>query len=341
MEEQQPDDLCTHCHNKKYLKGFPNKLCKDCREAFINYPIPKWIWLFAGGILLVMVISTLRLPKSFSAALNLSRAETAMEDHRYYTAQRELTQVLKVFPDNPTINAKLLIASAYNWDLNTTRTVYDKIVNKTFDEDVLQQIELALLNFDNIFPNDSTLVPRIDQVQTNADSLKLLFAQLDSARGPDFVFGGKYIADKLYDIKQYQDSEIMLQEVLKESPDYYPALGLLAAVKRNTGDYEGALAICDQLLRSNKEDIDILAQKARIELKRRRLQAAEVYIKQAQAIAPDEIITMEAQAMWYYFSNKKTEALKILESIKEKEGAIGDHTISARLESILTGAVIY
>lgn len=341
MEDQLPDDLCTHCHTKKHLKGYPNNLCSDCRQAFIHYPIPKWIWLFACGILLVLVISTLRLPKSFSAALHLSRAEQAMEENRFYTAQTELNQVLEVFPDNINMNAQLLIASAYNWDLKTSSATYDKIQDKTLDNTLLQKVEFALLNFDNIFPTDTNLIPRIEQVKDNPDSLRLIFAELDSARGPDFIFGGRFIAEKLYELKDYQGSEIMLQEVLNQSPDYYPALSLMSAVKRNTGDYDGALAVCDRLLRVNKEDIGIVAQKARIELKRRQIKAAEEYVNQALAIDPQSTVALEAEAMWLYFSNKKSDAMKLLQSIKNKEAVSGDSTISERLEPILTGAVIY
>jgi tetratricopeptide (TPR) repeat protein len=341
MEEQHSDDLCSHCHNKKYLKGFPNKLCEDCRQAFIQYPIPRWIWWFAAGIVFVMIISMIRLPKSISAAIDLSRAESAMEDKRYYTAQRELNHVLEVFPDNAHANALLLISSAYNWDLTTARDTYDKVANKTLDNDVLKQIDVALLNFDNIFAVDTNLIPRIESLKGNPDSLKHLFAEADSLRGPDFLFTGRFIAEKLFDLKQYQDAEIMLQEILNENPDYYPALSLMSATKRNTGDYDGALAVCDRLLAVNKEDIGIVAQKARIELKRRQLKAAQVYVDQAIAIDPEQTVTMEAQAMLYYFSNKKPEAMKVLQTIKSKEKGTGDTAISDRLEPILNGTVIY
>src|SRR6218665_2194258 len=161
--------LCTSCGKNPPEAGNKNRLCGACRQKFIRYPIPVWIWIFAGAVLLLMLISLVRVPAYYSAALHLGRAEKAMDDRRYVTAQRELQQALAVFPYNSEMNGKLLIASGHNFDFATFSGAYNKIAAHNFtDKALLSEMEAMVVSLQSFFPKDSSLAGKIAMIQDSS-----------------------------------------------------------------------------------------------------------------------------------------------------------------------------
>lgn len=107
------------------------------------------------------------------------------------------------------------------------------------------------------------------------------------------------------------------------------------------GKFDEATAVCNQLLEKNKEDVTVIAQKARIELKRKDDKQAAIYADEAVSIDPNSLYALEAKAMVAYYTNHKEESMQILTTIKQKEMESGDNTISNRLLPILNGTEHY
>jgi hypothetical protein len=113
------ETLCINCQINKFEEGHGTKLCSGCRHTFIKYPIPRSIRWFAIGLAAVIIISLVRTQRYVSAAIHLGRAENAIENKQFVTAENELTAVLKDFPDHLISNGNMLIASCYS--MNTTK----------------------------------------------------------------------------------------------------------------------------------------------------------------------------------------------------------------------------
>src|SRR5436305_11145102 len=118
MEETQltpqPDSTvqgCVACGNSQTLEEHPTRLCADCRQKFINYPFPKWIWLFGGGVLVIVIISLFTLPRNLAIGIALEKGKKAAHDHNYVTAEREFKKVVAKVPTYTEGNAQLMIAS--------------------------------------------------------------------------------------------------------------------------------------------------------------------------------------------------------------------------------------
>src|SRR5438876_7536287 len=94
-EQQQG---CANCGNPAVLNEYPTKLCTECREQFIRYPVPKWLWLFAGAIGVIVLFSLFTLPRSISVGVALEKGKKAERQHRYVTAQKEFEKVLEKVP---------------------------------------------------------------------------------------------------------------------------------------------------------------------------------------------------------------------------------------------------
>ncbi len=333
--------LCTNCKSKSIEEGFPTKLCADCREYFIKYPIPKWIWLFSTIILLIMAVGVFRMPKYISAAYHLSKAEKAVDKKAYLTAQRELLLVLEKFPDNLDANANLLIASAHNHNYVLSNVAYQNIAEKEIkDNDLFKNIQnsMELLNAD--FPADTALYRRIKINKDSTENMMRIYDHLAYKNNIDQYIAGVYIADMLYDRKLYDEADKLLSKVLLTNQNYYPALGLLIGVKRNLKQYDEAIEICNRILAENSEDVSVIAQKSRTELKRSNDTKAAEYAAEAMNLNPDDIYAMESQALVDYYANRKTEYKKLITKIKIAEQG-GDPIISNRIEQIILGKVTY
>ncbi|MGM9478212.1 tetratricopeptide repeat protein [Pedobacter sp. GSP4] len=335
-ESQFNESLCANCQLNVYEPGHAINLCSDCRQGLIKYPIPKWIKFFAAGVVAVMVISLVRTQKYISAAIHLGKAENAIEQKHYITAQQELVLVLNKFPNDMTANGYMMIASAYNFDYNAYGIAYDRIADKkTEDEDFLNQVDEASAYIVQTFPKDTVLYKRISAVAKDKDKLIAL------ADSTDEIVLKTRIASLLYDFKDYDRVENIINGVLKVDPNFYQALSLMSAVKRNTAKYDKALAFCDLMLQMNAEDIYAISQKARIELKRKHDKDAAAYAEKALALNPENDSAIEAKAMVDYFAGKKKESLASLAKIKNHEAVSGDSTVSTRLAAIINGSEIY
>jgi tetratricopeptide (TPR) repeat protein len=335
-ESQFNESLCANCQLNVYEPGYAINLCSDCRQSLIKYPIPKWIKFFAIGILAVIVISLVRTQLYISAAIHLGKAENAIEQKHFVTAQKELALVINKFPDDLAANGYMMIACAYNLDFASYGAAYARIANKkTEDESFLNRVDAASAYIDQNFPKDTLMYKRIVAAANNKEKL---LALTDST---EEIALKTHIANFLYDMKDYERVESIINKVLAVDSNFYQALSLMSAVKRNTGKYDEAIAFCDRLLNINAQDIYAFSQKARIELKRKHDKEAAIFATRAIELDPDNDNAIEAKAMVDYFAGKKKESLASLAKIRSHEISSGDSTISKRLIPIINGSEIY
>jgi tetratricopeptide (TPR) repeat protein len=329
---------CANCGRNAYGEKFHNNICPECRASFIKYPIPKWIWAFAAGILIVMGIGFTRMQEFFSHAIHLARAEKAMDEHKYVTARRELELVLAKFPDRLELNADMMIASAYNHDLQRMGKAYDKISDSEFkDQELLEKVQTAMDYVMMMTDMDTLLTPRIESIgKASVPELDRFVAELDTTdyRNKDIVYA--IIANGFYELDMYSRCEALLNKILERQPDFYSASVLMMAVKRSTGRYDEAINIGKSLLNRNQEDVVALSQLAKIELKRSNDSKAAEWAAKAMKIERTTA-SMEAQAMVDFYSGDKSESQHLLADIQKQEIAEGDSTISVRLKKLFSG----
>jgi tetratricopeptide (TPR) repeat protein len=339
QEKELDESLCVNCQAYPYEDGHAINLCSSCRNELINYPIPKWIKIFAIVLVGVIVVSLVRTQFYISAAINLGKGEKAIESKNYVTAQNELSKVVSEFPNDFTSNGNLLIAASYNLDFPTASAAYEKIASiKIEDEAFIQSITTAMNYMTENITQDTVISKRIDSAKNNSTALLKLYATLKQNAEPAV---NTLIADYLYDLEEFNASENILKTILQTKPDYYGALTLLSAIKRSTGKYDEAIALCNQVLKTNAQNIYVISCKARIELKRKHDKQAAVYAQEAIKINPTDDSALEALAMVNYFSGNKKQSMANLATINSHLPFNRDSTISKRLTAILNGSKIY
>jgi tetratricopeptide (TPR) repeat protein len=337
----EPDNtLCASCHTNKAEEGHKVKLCAACRVRYINYPIPKWIKIFALGIVAVIILSLVRTQMYIAAAIHLGKGENAIEQSRFVTAQKEIAQVLQKFPNDLTANADMIIAGSYNLDFKAVGVAFNKISDKTIDdEDLVKRTTDALSFFGENTPKDTAMARKITAAQNDREELLQLEKQVDTVANDPAIKG--YIANCLFGLKDYTSVEHIMDSVLKEQPDFMGGLRLMSATKRETGQYDDALAYCDKMLDINKEDLYAISQKAKIELKRKNDSQAALYAREVMNIDSTSDSALEAVAMVDYFAGRNKLCNLELEKIRVMAAATVDSVIFKRLTLIVNGSVIY
>jgi tetratricopeptide (TPR) repeat protein len=339
-EKEFDENLCANCQIYIYEPGHKINLCSTCRKTLINYPIPKWIKIFAVALVGVIIISIVRTQQYVSAAIDLGKAEKAIERKEYVTAQRKLAMVLAKFPDDVTANANMIIAASYNLDGNTVSISSNRILNKQFeDNDLLASTNAAIDYASSMFSQDTVTVKKINDVSTDKESLLKLYDELKQKSAENSL--KIHLANYLFDLKAFSELEKILNEVLLVYPDYYSALSLKSALMRDSKRYDEAIAAVNKMLEVNKEDVYAISQKARIELKRKHDQQASMYANDAMRIDPQNDSSLEAKAMVDFFAGRKKECLATLSIINAHMASSGDSTISKRLTKIINGSQIY
>lgn len=340
QEREFDESLCANCQINIYEPGHKINLCSSCRKELINYPIPKWIKIFAIALVGVIIISIVRTQLYVSAAIDLGKAEKAIERKEYISAQRELAMVLAKFPDDITANANMIIAASYNFDGNAVNISSNRIVNKQFDDNELLANTNAAIDYaSSMFSKDTVTIKKIDSIGNNSAALIKLYSDL-KAKGAENSLK-IHIANYLFDLKDYNAVENILNEVLQNYPDYYSALSLKSALLRDSKRFDEAIATVNKMLAINTEDVYAISQKARIELKRKHDQQAAIYANEAMRIDPQNNSSLEAKAMVDFFAGRKKECLASLSTINAHMVSSGDSTISKRLTKIINGSQIY
>ena len=319
----QEKNICANCREELALVGYPNPLCGACREKFIKYPIPKWIYAFGAGVLVVMLVAMIRVPEYIELAMNMGKAQKAIEEHRYITAEKNLEKVLAKFPELEEAKAYMLIAASYNLHLELAQRMYSTLTNKklTIDADVKREAEQAISFIAAMAASDTVMPARIAIAANDSVSgLMALYKQVDSSNA-QFKLSSEYlIADKLFDLRKYHESKEIVINIIKEDRTSYSALALLAAIDRHLKNYDDAIKTCDKALEMfNREDVNVIAQKAKIELARGNNNKSAEYIEEALKIDPQSLAALEVKTLLKYFTGNKDESGKLLAEIRRVE----------------------
>lgn len=315
MEENITPDIinapkengCINCGSIAVLKGYPNALCETCRENFIKHPIPPWIKLFAAGIGLIFLFSLYKIPKDIGLGVHLEKGRTAFSEKKYLTAQKELARVVKQVPDNEEAEGYLLMAAFYNQDFETMQKAFENLKGKQIDdEDLFREVNNVLQKSDEYFGDDSlnSLLHKYnDDFSKIPDKVVMQF--IDSNQVDIYVMTG--YASRLNEQSKYAASDSLLQKALGITPDYLPALEVMASTKRMENQLDESINYCNKILSINKESVYALASKSRTLLKQKKDEEALSTAKNALLLNETDAYSMSSLLLVYHFTNKSKE----------------------------------
>jgi len=278
-EEESPGTGCANCGQPALEGNHAARLCGDCRAYFIRFPIPLWIRVFAGGICIVLLFSLFTLPKNLSLGIHLEKGIKAGKEKNYFTAEKELKSVLEKAPDNLEAKVHLTTAAFYNQDFETLMTLLKKLSKVRFeDQELFSELEATADKTLTYIPNDSFgnfTVSHPDLAKLTASDWEGYFLH-----NPDDNYAAIAYSSELYDRKEYETADSVLQTILKRTPEYGTALMLETNLKREQHKLDEAAVYCNRMLSMNHELPYGLAIQSRILLQQKKdKQALDLALK--------------------------------------------------------------
>jgi tetratricopeptide (TPR) repeat protein len=281
-------------------------LCHDCRQKFVKFPIPLWIWVFAAVILAIVLIGLFRLPADISLGIGLEKGIKAAEERKFMTAEQELKRVADKLPTDVEANGRLLIAAFYNDHFD----LFSKQVGK-----------LQHLKFEN-----QELFQEVDQVMTAADimvstdSFKIFSqAHPDPAHTPDTAWFNYFSSNPsdndarleyvnyLFDSKRYASCDSVGSLILEAYPGDFRMLMLAASSKREQGQYDSALFYNERMLALNRESVHGLASEARTLLRLKQDERALKAALKAVQLEPEASYAQASLILAYHFNGRTSD----------------------------------
>ncbi|WP_423737345.1 tetratricopeptide repeat protein [Chitinophaga caseinilytica] len=336
---------CSHCGSPHVEHGHASALCPECRQAFINYPIPRWLWIFAGVVAMVLVINLLKLPASIKLAGHLIRAERAVDEHNFLTAQHEADSVLTAFPEHFEAHCYHLIASAYNFDYDAYDRSISFLGEKTYiKEGLVVSCNAATDYLNRHFCEDTLLLAQLDLVTAQPPREQLRF--IDSLAGSKqthavLAYCGARIGSFLLEHEQLPESRAILEKTLDANPDHYFASIDYATVLRKMNELEKADSVCDILLERNHQDSYAMSAKSRVVLRKKQLPAAEELAMEAVRLDPLSSHALASLALVLEAKGQKADSRQLLQAVVKLSAEREDTASAPQLRRVLDGETVY
>lgn len=276
-------------------------LCTSCHTYFQKYPFPKWIKVFGGAVLLVLVFALLQFPRNISTGVHFKRAREAARQHRYVTAQKELQAVVRSEPGFIEARARLMEAAFYNNDFATLSASYGVLQHKTMEASLQADLDQTFAHLSNYYPTDSFSTLLGGYHNDLGVVPEPVFDQY-TRDFPEDGYAAINYASALMERKESPKADSLLSKVLAVDPAFYPALSLKLSLKREILQLDSAYYYAGRLLQLNAEDCYALSAKARTLLKQKRDAESLSVARQANAINPKDGYTLATLAMIYHFT---------------------------------------
>ncbi len=301
-ETALPAKPCLNCGNPDVVKDVPNALCAVCRNAAIRFPIPIWVKLFGGGILLLMIFSLINLPASLTIGLCLERGIAAEQQHKFVTAQRYFTQAVKLDSANTEANEHLIIATYYNNDLVTFLQSGNRIANKTLDDDeLLGRVNALAAKTGYYFASDSFYT--IEKAYASADAIPDSVYINYIKNNNDNLYEQTMFASTLFDHKDYRRCDSLCHIILNTDDENFSALTLMGSAKRFENQADSAVYYCNRILYMNNESGYAGCLKARALLKLKRNDEALKIVMDCKQADSTNAYILATLALVYHFNN--------------------------------------
>lgn len=244
---------CINCGSDYIVENYSTRLCSDCRQLFIKYPVPLPVKIFAIGVGLVLIFALSSFPKNLSTGIHFEKARQYENKNQYASAQREFASVVKQLPDNIAANAHLMIAAFYNLDFKTMMAANQHLTGKSIEEaGLLFQLNDVVERTEAYFPDsamDNLLSKYEGKEHDIPDSAYFNFLK----EYPYNRYGLFALASRCYKRKDWAGCDSLAQMILKTDSQHMIALRMLATVQREQGLWEESIKSCEQIIKLNNE----------------------------------------------------------------------------------------
>jgi tetratricopeptide (TPR) repeat protein len=316
--EQPSGAVCKRCEQALAEEGYQIPLCSSCRKEMTKFNFPIWLKISVVIILGLFIAALFRFPKNLMVAVHYERAKQADQDRRYVTAIKEYEKVIEDYDDTTDLLARLYMDYGRVGDYKEAEKVIEKIAGRESENTALiDTVNAFSQNLADYNYPDEELYELLTKMTEDVDkNIKDLEAYL--SKKPNSIVAHYILSNLYFDKKEFVEAERLILNALKyTTKQFYPEGNLLlAAIYRETGNYDEAIKICNKALGYNKEDFHALASMARTYLKMKEDDRALELAKEAYSIRETEQYVISTLSLCYHYNEMFAERDKYLEEFK-------------------------
>ncbi|HEX2946481.1 MAG TPA: tetratricopeptide repeat protein [Clostridia bacterium] len=314
------ESVCRNCGKTPVVEGYSIPLCRECRSHYINYPIPRWIKVFATVVLAVMTYSLVSFPKSLEGGIAYERGNRAESQHMYMTAANQYEKVVNIFPNSFIGWGKLFVTRIKNNQFSEAEEAFSMIKGKeSSNDDEVRIIEEANIAIDSLdyYYNVSEELNNLVSRQTNTPPEEFARELSDyTVRNPNDYLGQYLLGNMLFDAKSYEEAKSAYLKAIDLCPQVDEFHLGAAAAYRQTGNFDKALAECNLVLAENAEFVDAHASLAKIYLKQHKYDEALKSAQKAFELNNANPNAAGTLAVAYHYNNMTDDMSETLDILK-------------------------
>jgi predicted Zn-dependent protease len=174
----------------------------------------------------------------------------------------------------------------------------------------------------------------MEQYKMQTDSIPASVYKTYLSVNPDDKFAASRLANVLFDQKQYNEADALLDDILAKEPLYYGALVLKTSLKREEVQFDSSYYFINRLLSLNYQDVFALASKVRTLLKQKKDGDALALAKSAVALNGKDAYALGSLALAYHYNGDGKARDAVLEKV-EKD--IATASMIAYIKNVING----
>ena len=299
-------EYCKRCQTRLVDKSDnpESVLCKQCREELIHYPIPKWIYFVAGGILLLLLISFSSFPANLKNYRAIEGAEKKADQGYIYSTLNDMNEILEKNPTSTKVAIKMVdVAMEHGYYDYATYIFNNYLVNTEVSDteyDKLMAYSEELDRYYNAYDAyDAMMAEQIEAADTSDESTSgslTLSEQISEEIIEQLKMlenDPSYDAATLYYYMGYtalDDSERCeyFETCYEMDPTYTDAAAQASNSYRRAGDLVNARSLLEQAYDEDKESPTVIRSLAVVELLEGNLEKGLSFAETAYDLNPEE-----------------------------------------------------
>lgn len=252
----------------------------------------------------------------------MRRADRAIAEKKYLTAEKELRKVLIDAPEMKNAKLEMVIASYYNLDLPMLAKTIKDVDGVSFEKNSNFNIAQELVaDAENFFPSDSLFL------------LLKQYPHPENAQGPFRSYVVLH-PDEPYAVTMYVNifsekespawNDSMVHKILDKNPAYMKGIMAAILMARIQHRYDSALNYCRELLALNSECSFAVAAQSRIYLAKGNFPEGIELAKKACSIDSTDGFSQASLALGYHLNHQTEERDRLIAS-KASDSTMSDY----------------
>jgi tetratricopeptide (TPR) repeat protein len=258
-DDELDSSICVVCrlYEKDTFENANSVLCVDCREQFIRYPIPKWLYAVFALVAAFLLIALIKVPKVITDFKTYKNAEFAYNQRNFNTSANAYLQIGDNYKTALRINERtfLSLMKAQRFE-EASKILDERLAGESGSEETVDEIN----NYIDLMDRYIITLNKIDTIYSNKslekDQIKL-YAEIESLlKDKQYDVSIIYFSLAQINVAQNKENQAIkqLQDAFKTEPRYTYITSYLGNIQRRFSHYSDAIDSYNNALSYNRDD---------------------------------------------------------------------------------------